>query len=365
MPKLYVIAGEPSGDFLGAGVLRELGDRCDIRGVGGHLMETAGLVSLFDIRNISVGGLLEVVPHLLKIKRLIAQTVDDIAANRPDVLLTIDSPGFCFRVARLVRKRCPEIKMVHLVAPSVWAWREGRAAKLAKLYDRLFCLFDFEPQYFTKYVLDATFVGHPAVERFEFSEHRGKDTLLVMPGSRTQEIKSLLPIFLEAAKGVAGRLGTTRLVIPTLPHLLPLVKSIAGDDADVTADGEVKMQVYQSARLAIVASGTATLQLALSGCPMVVGYRLSELSYRLVKPLVKVRYISLVNLILNAPVVPELIQSDCTVQKITDVAVSLDEAEQLRQFKRLRERLTPGSTTPSKVIAEGVLRACGNKAREF
>lgn len=353
MKKIYVIAGEPSGDFLGVGVIRELlkGSSVEIFGVGGNLMASAGLRSLFDIQEISIGGVFEIVPSLLRVKKLIDNTVSDILTKDPDILLTIDSPGFCFRVAKLVRRKNPKIKLVHLVAPSVWAWRPKRAEKLAKLYDHLLTLFDFEPQYFAPYGLPTTFVGHPAIEHFSQSSEK-EDVLLILPGSRRQEIKTLLPIFLEASRGL--KFG--RIVIPTLPHLECMVKEVVGDwPITIVTDESEKRKLYMSAKCAIVASGTATLQLALSGCPMVVCYKLSNLSYLIIKRFVKVQYISLVNLILGKSVVPELIQSDCTPESIVRSVSALDLESQQSDFNDIRQRLINGDMLPSARIARKIM----------
>lgn len=354
MRKIYIIAGEPSGDFLGACVLRELQKSSDfeIFGVGGNLMEAAGLKSLFDIREISVGGLIEVIPHIFHINSLINKTVDDVITKNPDVLFTIDSPGFCFRVAKLVRQKNPNIKLVHLVAPSVWAWRPGRAKGISRLYDHLLTLFDFEPKYFTPFGLKTTFVGHPAIEHFEENKNPKENTLLLLPGSRKQEIESLLPIFLDASK----QLGFEKIVIPTLPSLLPILKPFVKgcNDIELTYEEAEKIKLYQTSKLALVASGTATLQLALSGCPMVVCYKLSPITYNILKAFVKVNYISLVNLILNKPVVPELIQQDCSAEQIINIARKLDSAIQINDFRALRSRLKPADKTPSQKIAEAL-----------
>ena len=352
MKKLYVIAGEPSGDFLGAGIISELMkiENLQIFGIGGKLMENAGLQSLFDIKEISVGGIFEVIPHIFKIKRLIEKTLDDVINKNPDILLTIDSPGFCFRIARIVKKRNPKIKLVHLVAPSVWAWRPNRAKKLARLYDHLLTLFDFEPPYFTKYGLPTTFVGHSAIEYFKESAMEKENLLLILPGSRDQEIKSLLPIFLEASR----HLNFERIVIPTLPHLESLIRSIVGNDSviEIVSEEIKKNQLFQRAKCAIVASGTATLQLALSGCPMVVCYKLASLSYHIMKLMVKVPYISLVNLILNKKVVPELIQNDCDSEKISKAINSLDFEKQREDFRNLRKKLQPENLNPTAKISK-------------
>ena len=356
MKTCYIIAGEPSGDFLGASVIsaiKKQPEKLNICGVGGKLMEDEGFVSLFDIKEISVGGIVEIVPHILKIKKLIKQTVNDILEKKPDIVLTIDSPGFCFRVAKLVRRRNKNIKLMHLVAPSVWAWRPKRAKKIAKLYDHLLTLFDFEPQYFEKEGLKTTFVGHPAVEDFSISEGEKPEIILLMPGSRAQEIKSLLPIFIESAK----KLNAEKIVVPTLPHLIPLVKSLIGsNDISIETDEAAKKTLYKSAKVAIVASGTATLQLALSGCPMVVCYKLSNITYSIIKKMTKVKYISLVNIILNKPVVKELIQKDCNAENIVGAVLKIGDSNQMEEFSRLRIRLTNNGINPSEEIAEIVLR---------
>ena len=350
MKRIYIIAGEPSGELLGAGIIEKLRQAgIEIFGVGGDLMQTQGLHSLFNINEISVGGIFEVIPHLIRIRQLIKNTVEDIIEKQPEVLLTIDSPGFCFRVAKIVKKLNPKINIVHLVAPSVWAWRSNRAKRMVKFCDHLLTLFEFEPPFFTKYGLKATFVGHPSIEIFTESGNKKKtNTLLILPGSRSQEIKSLLPIFLKSSE----MLNFKNIVIPTLPHLESLVRSIIGDrKIEITANENKKLELFKSAKCAIVASGTATLQLALSGCPMVVCYRLSPLSYRIVKSLIKVKFISLVNLISNHSIVPELIQSDCNPEKIAQAIKNLNFKEQTNSFRGLRSKLRAGSQNPTDAIA--------------
>lgn len=352
--KIYMIAGEPSGDFLGSDIIksiREKSKNIELKIVGGKLMESSGFKSLFDIKEISVGGITEIIPHIFKIKRLIKKTADDIIKNNPDVVLTIDSPGFCFRVTKIIRKLAPHIKLVHLVAPSVWAWRPKRAKKLSKSYDKLLTLFDFEPPYFTKYGLDTEFVGHQAAINFEPTDEPKDDILLIMPGSRTQEIKSLLPIFVEAAIAMKQK----RIVIPTLPHLVELIKSMIPNHFEIITNEEEKKAMYQQAKLAIVASGTATLQLALSGCPMVVCYKLSNLTYRIVKTLVKTKFISLVNIILDSNIVPELIQDDCNSEKISEIVRSLDYELQLHNFAQLKNKLLNNNISPADNVAEILL----------
>lgn len=358
MKKLYVIAGEPSGDYLGAKVISQINSlsRVKILGVGGELMQQAGLSSIVDIQQISIGGILEIVPKLFKIKRLINLVVSDILRTNPDVLLTIDSPGFCFRIAKLVRKRNPKIKLIHLVAPSVWAWRKNRAKKLAKLYDHLLTLFDFEPSYFLKYGLKTTFVGHVAIEEFKENNSPKQDILLILPGSRKQEIQMLLPIFMQSLK----YLNFERVVIPTLTHLEKLIKETTKDmNVEIISDEKQKVELFRCSKCAIVASGTATLQLALSGCPMVCCYRLSSLSYHIIKSIIKIKYISLVNILLNQPVIPELIQDECNAINIATAIKNLDLNEQISKFKDIRKHLRSEIVAPSQKIAEIILSTLG------
>lgn len=358
MKKLYVIAGEPSGDYLGAKIISQINSLSKVKifGVGGELMRQAGVDSLIDIRQISIGGILEVVPQIFKIKRLIDHVVADILRTNPEALLTIDSPGFCFRIAKLVRKHNPNIKLVHLVAPSVWAWRKKRAQKLAKLYDQLLTLFNFEPPYFQKYGLKTTFVGHVAIEEFKENNAQKQDMLLILPGSRKQEIQMLLPIFMQSLK----YLNFERVIIPTLPHLEKLIKETTkGIDAEVISEEKQKIELFRQAKCAIVASGTATLQLALSGCPMVCCYRLSSLSYHIIKSMIKVKYISLVNIILDYPVIPELIQDECNAINIVKIIKNLDKNEQIARFKNIRQHLQSGHIVPSQKIAEIILSILG------
>ena len=242
MKRIYFLAGEPSGDFLGATVIDRLSKYQDVKicGLGGSMMRNHRIGTINEMQQLAIGGIAEIIPHIFKIRRIIHQVAEDIIQQNPDVLLTIDSPGFCFRVAKLVKKQNSAIKLLHLVAPSVWAWRSNRARKLAKIYDHLLTLFDFEPPYFTKYGLKTTFVGHPATEEFNDTDNRKENMLLVLPGSRKQEITMLLPIFIETLK----YLSFERVVIPTLPHLEPLIKSlILQNNIEIVSD-ETKKKTF-------------------------------------------------------------------------------------------------------------------------
>ena len=355
--KIYMIAGEPSGDYLGSKIIKQLKiislGQAEISCVGGDLMKNAGLTSYVDIAKLSVGGIFEIIPHIFEIKKIIRDVAENILETKPDIVLTIDSPGFCFRVAELVRQKDKNIRLMHLVAPSVWAWREKRAKKIAKLYDHLLTLFPFEPPYFTKYGLKTTYVGHPAVEDYVCTKKydEKQNILLILPGSRRQEIEKLLPTFLQTLK----YLNFDRVAIPTLPNLYKFVQKISqGYNVEIVTDEEIKVNLYKSAKCAIVASGTATLQLALSGCPMVVCYKVSNLTYHIVKFLIKIKYISLVNIILNKQTVPELIQTNCIPPKIAEKINELELSQQTNDFKNLIKILSYNSKTPTNKIIDAI-----------
>lgn len=362
--KVYIIAGEASGDLLGASAMQAInrsGRPHEIVGVGGDFMRQCGLKSFFEIWQLSVGGITEAIPHIFKIKDLIKKTAQNIIDEAPDVVLTIDSPEFCFRVVKLVRQINKDIRMIHLVAPTVWAWRPWRARQVAKLYDHLLTLFEFEPPYFTKCGLKTTYVGHPIVESWGEIQEAKDDVLLLMPGSRRQEIKQLLGRLLKAAP----QIGIKRVVVPTLQHVERYVRNciesvpktaISGLQIEVITDNAEKERLYRTAQLAVVAAGTATLQLAISGCPMIVCYRLSWLSYAIIRPLVSIKHIALVNIIAGRVIVPELVQGICSSDTIAKAAAGLDYNQQLRDFKEFAQKLRPNpDESPSKKIANIIL----------
>lgn len=331
--KICLIVGEASGDALGAPLMAALvaevrqrypGRVITFCGVGGDLMAREGLESFFPASDLAVMGLVEIIPHIPRILNRLAVAERLIQAEKPHVVVTIDAPGFAFRLARRLRRRSLDIPMIHYTAPTVWAWRSGRAAKIAGLYDHLLCLFPFEPPYFTRWGLDATYVGHPLLERIPYTPPRplngdGQRTLCLLPGSRTGEIKILLPTFLKAA----GRIAVSnpnlqiRFVLPTLPHLKGLVDDLVYQAQlpfviEVETDPEQGRKLMAQSTAALAASGTVSLELALLGVPMVVAYRVSSMTAMVMKRLLKTRYVSLVNILQNQPIVPECLQERCT-----------------------------------------------------
>lgn len=317
MTKIYLIAGEVSGDFIGSQLIKSLKDiygpdeKLELFGIGGEKMEQAGIGrSLFPIEQINLMGFVEIIPHIFAITKLINQTIDDIIHNSPDLLITIDSPGFTYRVARKVRKHLPNLKMLHIVAPSVWAYKEGRAAKYAKLYNYLFALLPFEPPYFQKLGLDCRYIGHPIVEQKYYNADDKKalrksfgiasttKVLCVTPGSRKGEIIRHMPIFSKALDIAAKQLGNLEVifVIANLKHQT-LIESYLPDAVFKYRFSQDKLKIFSASDAALAKSGTNTLEIAASGTPMIVAYKLNVISYYLIRWLIKIPYISIINII--------------------------------------------------------------------
>jgi lipid-A-disaccharide synthase len=375
-PLVFLIAGEASGDYLGARLMaalkRRTGNRIRFAGVGGTAMVREGLDSLFPMGELSHMGLAEILRHLPRLLRRLSETAAEIACLRPDAVVTIDSPEFSFRVARRIAQL--SIPRVHYVAPQVWAWRQGRARKLAGSVDHLMALLPFEPPYFEGTGLPCNFVGHPIVEsgagRGDGAAFRARHGIApeaavvsVLPGSRHNEVQRLLPVFEEAVEILAQARPELVFVVATVEavreEVAAAVRTWSPPDIVVTDPAE-KFDAFAASRAAIAKSGTVTLELALAGVPMVVCYKVSAATAFLARRLVKVRQVSLVNLLVDRVVVPELLQELCTPAGIAEeVAPLLDEgaarAAQLAGFEAAVARLGGRSPAPSERAAEVVL----------
>ena len=322
MTRLFLIAGEPSGDRLGAALirgLRTLEPAVELHGIGGPEMIAEGFQSLFPMETLSVMGLAEVVPRLPDLFRRRDAAVAAIADLRPDALVTIDSPDFCLRVARKARTARVDLPTIHYVAPSVWAWRAGRAAKMARVVDHVLALLPFEPPFMEAAGMSCDFVGHPVVadpqasevERTTFRAEAGGEVALVLPGSRRGEVTRLAPIFGAALERLPEG---TRVVVPAVPHLeqtvRDLIRTWPGDPMLVT-DPVRKRAAFGAARAALAASGTVSLELAAAGTPMVIAYDMNWFSRQIVSRMMKVDTVTLVNLIAGRKVVPEFLGPAC------------------------------------------------------
>ncbi len=352
----FIIAGEASGDHLGAGLIRALRARypdATFSGVGGAQMQAQGLASLFPMEELSVMGLAEVLPRLWSIMGRISQTAREILRLKPVAVITIDSPDFCFRVLRKVKSKNKAIRCAHYVAPSVWAWRPGRAKMVAGFLDHILTLLPFEPPYFEEHGLKATFVGHPVVEKVgmrgdenRFRQRHGlrpdQPVLCMLPGSRMSELSRLLDKFMETAGIVLTNRHQAVIVIPTLPHLKGYIEKFftgRGINPLVITDADEKFDAFAASRVAIAASGTVSLELAITDTPHIIAYKLSPISAWVAKKLVKTPYVNLVNILLNKPLVPELLLDDCEPAPMSRAVLRLLDdkdarAEQLMEFRR-------------------------------
>ena len=381
--KIYMIAGEPSGDQLGGLLMhamqKESVDQLLFQGIGGAQMTDNGLKSLFDMADISLMGLTEILPHVRTLKRRIRQTADDILQCTPDVLVTIDSPGFCHRVIEQLKKhkdgkgfRAP---IIHYVAPTVWAWKPHRAAKLAGLVDHLLVLLPFEPPYFEKEGLKTTFVGHPVLS---MGIKEAKSSLLrkklnikdknrivtLLPGSRKGELSRHMPIFRSVAEKLSAQYPDLTFVLPTLPHLqLNLrreTRTWSGVDIHVFSDKELQFSAYKASDIALAASGTVSVELAVAGCPAIVGYKFHPLTYAIARRMVKTPYASLVNIMADAEIIPELLQRDMTAENLAFLAETYLENpgypnKQKRDAKRQIAKFAVKEDYASQLAAKTVL----------
>lgn len=372
MPLIYLIAGEESGDVLGARLMRAIkARRRDITftGIGGSAMAEQGLVSLFPIRALALMGLIEVLPKIIELSARLKQTVADIKARAPDALVTIDSPGFTLRVLRAIQPT--ELRRAHYVAPQVWAWRESRVRHFPGLWDELLCLLPFEPAFFARHHLPARFVGHPVMEsgadlgngeRFRNQHGIRPDAKVVtiLPGSRRTEVSRLLPILEATMQRLPDR------VVPVVPLAGPVADVVRQHTAAwstppiLVADTTAKYDAFAASSAALTKSGTSALELALAQVPMLVTYRLHPISYQLAKRMTKVKYASIPNLLLDRPLVPELLQADCNPERLAaelhrllaDPAVGM---AQRQGFIEAMNMLRPPSGAPSECAAEVVL----------
>jgi lipid-A-disaccharide synthase len=379
-PLIFVVSGEASGDNLAgrlmAALKAETGGRVRFAGVGGSQSAAHGLESLFPMRELSVMGLAEVLPHLPRLIRRLNETAAAVQALNPDVIVTVDSPGFCLRLAH--KTRSTGIPIVHYVAPQLWAWRPGRARKLAKRVDHLMALLPFEVPFFANYGIPCTYVGHSAIESgaargdglaFRKRHDLPADVplLCVVPGSRSGEVRRILPVFSEALRLLKENYADLRVVIPVAASVADEVDALTKDwplPVIQVAEAEERFDAFAACDAAMTKSGTVTLELALAQVPMVVAYRVSAATAFLIRRMgVDVEHASLVNLLAGHAVVPELLQEDCTADRLAAAVDELLRSEEAREAQRegfrevlkvLGETTPPPSERAAKVVLDAI-----------
>jgi lipid-A-disaccharide synthase len=379
-PSIYIIAGEESGDALGAALARALmtqtGGAVQLAGVGGRAMAAQGIASPFPIDDLSIVGLMAIPQKLPKIFRHISDATHAVLAARPDALVIVDSPDFTHRVARRVRRIMPAIPILDYVSPSVWAWRSGRARAMRAYVDQVLAILPFEPEAYVRLKgPPCSYVGHPLIERLSelrpnpqeaARRQNGPPLVLALPGSRSTEIERHIGIFGRVLAAAAARKGAIEVVLPTVPHQVGRVREAVAGWAvapRIVVEPAEKWAAFRCAYAALAASGTVTLELALSGVPTVAAYKLHLLEAiiaRMIRIQSRLPSVILANLVLGENAVPELIQEDCTVDKLTQALIPLlsdtpERARQVEAFARLDRIMGVGEAAPSAKAAAIVL----------
>ncbi len=339
--KIYLVTGEPSGDLLGARLMRSLKKRYPNQilfyGLGGESMIKEGLNSLFDIKDLAVMGFAEVIPSIPLILKRLDETVKDIIAVNPDIVMTIDSFSFSARVHKKLKALQFNKPHVHCVAPQVWAWKKKRAKKVSAYMDHLFCLLPYEEKYFTPYGMQTTFIGHPVIEggsdkgdaeKFKKTHQIPANSLVLcmLPGSRKNEVAYLMDVFMKTAENIRQTNPNLFVVIPTVATVADKLKETLKDwpIPYIIVQGEKqRYDAFAASDVAMAASGTVSLELAFASVPHLIAYRVSKLTGFLAKRLLKIKYVNLINILADKEVIPELLQDKCTVENLTQTVQTL------------------------------------------
>lgn len=370
--KIFIVAGEVSGDALAARVMRRMASNAEFIGIGGAAMTACGLKSIFPMADLSVMGVIEVLGHVRTLTRRINQTVDAIIAEKPDLVLTVDSPGFAKAVIKKLRASRAGREMIekglrfhHIVAPQVWAWRPGRAKKYAQIFDKLYAFFDFEVPYFTKYGLNTIAVGHPIAENImdlPRTKKTNEKIITLVPGSRISEVKKLMPIFRRVVETInsCGYMGY-RFAIPTVETTKEYVENAVKDWVvrPETVDSDARYELYRQTYVAIVASGTVSAELAMLHVPAIVTYKMNRITTMIGHLLIKVKWVSLVNILLNRLVYPELLGADATAENIINefdtIILPANRTRMVQELHAADDMWVRPEGVASKIIADDIL----------
>lgn len=375
MTRIFIIAGEASGDVLGHRLmtaLHRLDPAIAFTGIGGARMAEAGLTSLFPMQELALMGLAEILPKVLHLQRRLKQTIAAIQAQKPDILVTIDSPGFTLRVLKAIGPGGP--KRVHYVAPQVWAWRQERVKHFPGLWEELLCLLPFEPDFFAPHGLHPVFTGHPVLEsgadKGDAAAFRARHNLapdavpiMLMPGSRVTETKRLLPVFRQT---LALLNAEQKKLVPVLAAASGIADAVAAQTTDwrvrpiIVRGIAERYDAFAACKAALTKSGTSTLELAMAGVPMAVTYRVNPISGFLGRRLIKVPYVAMINLLAGKALVPELLQEQCRPDILADTLLSLlrdpaKAAAQREGFAAALASLRAPAGAPSDAAAQAVL----------
>jgi len=386
--KIFIIAGEDSGDKLGSAIIDSLREAFDgsinFVGIGGNGMMNRGLDSIFPMSDLSVMGLVEIALQYPSLKNRLNQTIQSILDEKPDILLTIDAPEFCFRVAKKIKLSNKNIPIAHYVAPSVWAWRPNRAKKISEFVDHILALFPFEPRYFRDVGIKCDFVGHPIVteslaDEESIAEFKNEYSLadepiiLCLPGSRKSEIDRLMPVFGKTLEKFSNILPSARFVLPSTPNIYEYSKKYLGSmPKDVIFLSPEKIGIdkylkfkkasFKISSLALAASGTVSLELAANNTPMVIGYDMGFLSRQIIGLMLKTETVNLVNLITGNRNIPECLGANFKSENLflEMVRVYSNNQNQIKDFRTTMDLLGQNNEPPNDRAANSLLKFCRN-----
>ncbi len=330
MKKVFILTGETSGDKLASKVisdLKKINQNIEFLSVGGEHLQSLGIKSIYDLKEITYLGFTNVILNIFKINRKINETVKSIIDYNPDVLFTVDSPDFTLRVAEKVKKINTKIKTVHYVAPQVWVWREGRVKKIKNFIDHILLLFNFEKKYFEKENVSCEFVGHPLLQNKERSKidinqiiGKNKALISVFAGSRKSEILVLMPILLDFIKLMNEKYTDMTYVFHSTKEYSDLIKSFINEtslkNCEIVSDDKIKSHILQKSVFAVAKSGTVSLEISNAKIPSIILYKMGFINFMIVKSLIKTKYANIINFAANEEVIPELLQSNCNSKNI-------------------------------------------------
>ena len=371
MKKIFILTGEPSGDKLASKVMSKLkNSKSDIEylSVGGEHLKSLGIKSLYDLKEVTYLGFTRVLLNIFKIKKKINETVDKIIEFNPDILFSVDSPDFTLRVAEKVKKINSNIKTIHFVAPQVWIWRENRVKHIKSFLDHMLLLFPFEKKYFDKENIQSTFTGHPLLEdqkqiKIDISQiiKEHKKIISIFPGSRTSELKVLLPILIDFVKLMNEKYKDIFFVFhSTSEQNKSIQKKLVREgfkNCGSISDEKIKSEILKSSTFAVAKSGTVSLEICNAKVPSIIIYKMNSINFFIVKMLVKVKFANVINIAADEEVIPELLQSSCNSKNIFNNVDRLlgDQNSSQKQINRSQEIISKFKTNQSSEIAASVL----------
>ena len=376
--KIYMIAGEDSGDLIGSGLMKELkkisNQPIRFLGIGGIKMKEEGLEEIFEMSKLSIMGIFEVLGSIFKFLNLIKITKNSIFSSKPDILITIDSPGFNLRIQKATSSM-KNLKRIHYVAPSVWAWKSYRAKEMSRFLDLLLVLFPFEKKYFSSEGLDTKFVGHAVLYDIIKNNKLNKNLnikqldlnnlkIVLLPGSRKNEIKKILPVLIKVSEELSVHFKNIKFFIVTQKlhkEYIETKLSSSNISYNLTDDSNKKYEIYSKVDLALCASGTVSLELACLSTPMIVVYKMNWVTYLIVKSMVKINTVSIVNIILEKNIIPEYLQYNASVKNLVNASKNLIlnrnlRDEQIKGFKIALEDVINIAENPSYLAARAILK---------